>query len=60
MRLEYVVRELKKQRVWFAEPLISSSYAEISYSDSTFLIHYVTLSTESNIKCKKYITCKKF
>jgi len=25
----YVVRELKKQRVWFAEPLISSSYAEI-------------------------------
>jgi len=25
----YVVRELNKQRVWFAEPLISSSYAEI-------------------------------
>jgi len=25
----YVVRELKKQRVWFAEPLLSSSYAEI-------------------------------
>lgn len=25
----YVVRELKKQRIWFAEPLISSSYAEI-------------------------------
>jgi len=24
-----VIRELKKQRVWFAEPLISSSYAEI-------------------------------
>ncbi|EDN68953.1 transposase [Beggiatoa sp. PS] len=25
----YVVRELKKQRVWFAQPLISSSYEEI-------------------------------
>ena len=25
----YVVRELKKQRIWFAEPLLSSSYTEI-------------------------------
>jgi hypothetical protein len=25
----YVIREVQKQRVWFAEPLLSSSYAEI-------------------------------